>query len=122
MSTTETRAIIERAIALGMENYEAIGDELHSEDVVKHGQVEDDYRREAWKRRQAQFIDAFKQGMDRRRAVRRWRHGMRPLHFFRHPHRRLGVDPADAKAGHHERCDRCPDFGWQGGGAMGVSR
>ena len=59
MSTTETRVIIERAIAFGMENYEAIGDEFHSEDVVNHGPVEDDYGREAWKQRQAQFIDAF---------------------------------------------------------------
>ncbi len=59
MSTEETRAVLDRAIILGMENYEAIADELHSEDVVSHGQDEDDLGREAWKRRQAQFINAF---------------------------------------------------------------
>ena len=59
MSTEETRAILNRAIALGMENYEAIADELHSEDVVNHGPVENDHGPEGWKRRQAQFISAF---------------------------------------------------------------
>jgi predicted ester cyclase len=42
-----------------MENYETIADELHSDDVVNHGQDEDDFGRESWKRRQAQFINAF---------------------------------------------------------------
>tara|TARA_B100000315_G_scaffold103394_1_gene94758 strand:- start:3502 stop:3924 length:423 start_codon:yes stop_codon:yes gene_type:complete len=59
MSTEETRAILDRAIALGIENYEAIGDELHSDDVVNHGPNEDDHGREACKRRQAQFAGAF---------------------------------------------------------------
>jgi predicted ester cyclase len=59
MSTEETRAILKRAIALGMENYETIADDLHSDDVVNHGPVEDDHGRAAWKRRQAQFVDAF---------------------------------------------------------------
>ena len=59
MSTKETRAVIERAISLGMENYELIADELLAEDVVNHGPVEDDFGREAYISRQAQFLDAF---------------------------------------------------------------
>ena len=59
MSTKETRAIIERAIYLGMENYELIADELLAEDVVNHGPGKDDFGREAYKRRQAQFLDSF---------------------------------------------------------------
>jgi predicted ester cyclase len=59
MSTEETRAILDRAIALGMENYETISDELHSKDVVNHGPVEDDHGRDGWERRQAQFLTAF---------------------------------------------------------------
>ena len=59
MSTKETRAIVERAIYLGMDNYELIADELLAEDVVNHGPAEDDFGREAYKRRQAQFVDAF---------------------------------------------------------------
>ncbi|MDP6228681.1 MAG: ester cyclase [Dehalococcoidia bacterium] len=59
MSADEAGAILNRAIALGMENYEAIADELHSENIVNHGSIEDDFGREAWKRRQAQFINAF---------------------------------------------------------------
>ena len=59
MSTKETRAVIERAIYLGMDNYELIADELLAEDVVNNGPSEDDFGREAYKRRQAQFLDAF---------------------------------------------------------------
>ena len=69
MSTEETRAILNRAIALGMENYEAIADELHSEDVVNHGPVEDDHGPEGWKRRQAQFISAFSENVFKKRLV-----------------------------------------------------
>jgi hypothetical protein len=59
MSAEGSGAILSQAIALGMENYEAIADELHAEDIVNHGSIEDDFGREAWKRRQAQFISAF---------------------------------------------------------------
>ncbi|MDP6494603.1 MAG: ester cyclase [Dehalococcoidia bacterium] len=42
-----------------MGNYEAIDAELHSDDLVNHGPNEDDVGREAWKRRQTQFVNAF---------------------------------------------------------------
>ena len=54
MSTEETRAVIERAICLGMDNYELIADEL-----LAHGPGEDDFGQDAYKRRQAQFLGAF---------------------------------------------------------------
>ena len=54
--TENTRALIERAIYLGMDNYELFSDELHAEDVVNHGPVEDDHDREACDRRQAQHL------------------------------------------------------------------
>lgn len=59
MSTKETRDVIKRAISMGMDNYELIADELLAEDVVNHGLGEDDFGREAYKRRQAQFLKAF---------------------------------------------------------------
>ena len=59
MSTKETRVIIDRAILLGMDNYELIADELLAANVLNHGPGEDDFGREAFKRRQAQFLDAF---------------------------------------------------------------
>mgnify|MGYP002725833066 CR=1 FL=1 len=49
MTTVTTRAVLERAIALGMANYEAIADEL----------LADDHGREGWKKRQAEFLGAF---------------------------------------------------------------
>ncbi len=57
--TEDTRAVIERAIYLGMDNYELIVDELLAEDVVTQGPGGDDFGQEAYKRRQAQFLDAF---------------------------------------------------------------
>ena len=58
MSTEETRKILDRAIELGMENYETIADELLADDHVNHG-VEDDHGRDGWKKRNAEFLDAF---------------------------------------------------------------
>jgi steroid delta-isomerase-like uncharacterized protein len=58
MPTEETRKVLERAMELGMENYEQIADELLADDHINHG-VEDDYGREGWKKRNAEFLDAF---------------------------------------------------------------
>lgn len=59
MSTSETKAIMDRAVYLGMDNYELVADELLAEDAVNRGPDEDDHGREAFKQRQAQFLDAF---------------------------------------------------------------
>ena len=42
-----------------MEGYETIADDLLAKDVVNHGPVEEEFGREAWKRRQSEFINAF---------------------------------------------------------------
>ena len=42
-----------------MENYKLIAAELVEDDVVTHGPVDDDFGREAFNSRQAQFLDAF---------------------------------------------------------------
>lgn len=58
MPTQVTRNVLERVIQLGMENYETIADELLADDHVNHG-VQDDHGREAWKKRNGEFFDAF---------------------------------------------------------------
>ncbi len=59
MATEETRAILDRALSLGMENYEAIADELLAENVITYGPIEDDHGLRAWKQRQASYLNAF---------------------------------------------------------------